>query len=322
VHGAARNGVATWRESRQVAPAEPAGYIFNIMRYALHDGPGIRTTVFFKGCPLRCAWCHNPEGQNPKPELMYFADRCLRCGDCIPVCREGASKLVEGVVHISPACRGCGTCVEQCPTGARELAGRRMTVVETLREIEKDVVFYDESGGGVTFSGGEPLLQPRFLEALLDACRARRIHTVVDTCGFASRDVVLQLGKKADLFFYDLKLVDVEKHMQATGVRNDTILENLAALAQSEARVVVRVPIIPGLNDSEEDIARLAAFLGPLPLEQIHLLPYHKTAIDKYRRLRREYRLGELQPPPPQHVQQIAEDLKVMGFDVRIGGER
>jgi pyruvate formate lyase activating enzyme len=305
---------------RCAAVVEPAGYIYDIMRYSLHDGPGIRTAVFFKGCPLRCWWCHNPESQASKPELIHFAERCLSCGDCIPVCPEGAIQWVDGAISMSAACRSCGTCVDTCPAGARELVGRWMTVAETLAEIEKDIVFYDESGGGVTFSGGEPLLQPLFLEALLDACREKRIHTVLDTSGLAPRDALLRLSRKVDLFYYDLKLVDSENHRQYTGAPNDVILENLEALVHANATVVVRFPVIPGVNDGDEHIAALAKLLSRLALRHIHLLPYHQTGIEKYRRLNLAYRMNDVEPPAPQHLRQIAAQLEREGLTVKIGG--
>jgi pyruvate formate lyase activating enzyme len=290
------------------------------MRYSLHDGPGIRTTVFFKGCPLRCWWCHNPESQAPKPELMFFAERCLGCGDCIPVCPESAVQWVNGAISITSACRSCGTCVDTCVAGAREIVGRWMTVQETLAEIEKDIVFYDQSGGGVTFSGGEPLLQPLFLEALLDACRSRRIHTVVDTSGLAPRRVVERLAAKADLFYFDLKLVDRERHRHYTGVPNDAILENLRLLAERGAAIVVRVPVVPGINDDEENLRAMAAFLKPLGLSRVDLLPYHTIGLEKYRRLNLPNRMDGTKPPAPEHMRRIAGDLEQKGFVVRIGG--
>ena len=311
-------------DARQVpetrTPWEPAGYVYNIMRYALHDGPGIRTTVFFKGCPLRCWWCHNPESQEPKPQLVYFADRCLECGDCIPICPNGAVRWVNGAISMDGACRSCGTCVDFCSAGARELVGKWMTVAETLAEIEKDAVFYDESGGGVTFSGGEPLLQPQFLEALLDACRARGIHTLVDTSGLAPREVLLRLSAKADVFYYDVKLVNPEKHRQYIGASNGVILENLEALVRAGASVVVRFPVIPGVNDGDADVAELAALLARLGLERVHLLPYHNIGIEKYRRLNLPYLMAGVEPPSHERLAQIAAQLEGQGMKVRIGG--
>ena len=290
------------------------------MPYALHDGPGIRTTVFFKGCPLSCWWCHNPEGQSPEPNLMFFENRCLGCGDCIQVCPHGAILRRNGAIHTTSACQVCGTCADTCPSAARKVAGRWMTVSEAMRDIERDLIFWDESGGGVTFSGGEPLAQPRFLESLLDACREKRIHTVVETCGLAKKELVLDLSEKVDLFLFDLKILDPLKHKKYTGVPNDSILANLEALAQRKKPVVVRFPIIPEINDDSENIRQMVALLSRLHIRRIHLLPYHQTGTEKYKRLGLGFRLEDLKAPPPSLVAKIAGEFERAGFDVRIGG--
>jgi pyruvate formate lyase activating enzyme len=243
------------------------------------------------------------------------------CGQCLAACPHGAIAREEGTIRTLPAvCRACGTCVETCPSGARQLAGRWMTVAAVLREIEKDVVFYDESGGGVTFSGGEPLAQPRFLDALLEACVARRIHTVVDTCGLAEKNLLLHLSEKVDLFLYDFKLSDPNRHQKYTGVSNALILDNLETLARRKKSVVIRFPIIPGINDGTEDLRQMIAFLSRLGLRRIDLLPYHGTGREKYRRVAMEYRLEDLEAPSPEHVRRIAQQLEREGFTVRIGG--
>ena len=314
--------VATYSTSALTrSPAETVGLVFDIRRYSVHDGPGIRTTVFFKGCPLSCWWCHNPEGRSPEPNLVLFKDLCLSCGDCLAACPNGAIVRDDGAIRTLPSvCRACGTCVETCPSDARQLAGRWMTVSAVVRKIEKDVVFYDESGGGVTFSGGEPLAQPRFVDALLEACVTRHIHTVVDTCGLADRDLMLHLSEKVDLFLYDFKLFDPIKHRKYVGVSNESILGNLEALAQRKKPVVVRFPIIPGINDEAEDIRQMASFLTGLGLLRIDLLPYHRIGVEKYRRAGMQYRLEELEPPSTDHVREIAAQFERQGFAVRIGG--
>lgn len=301
-------------------PADLSGFIFNIMHYCLHDGPGIRTTVFFKGCPLACWWCHNPESRSCRPNLMYLEDRCMDCGGCVEVCPNGAIRRVGGTVVTTSECQFCGTCVETCPAEARQLVGRRMTVSAVIREIEKDLVFWEESGGGVTFSGGEPLAQPEFLDALLDACLERRIHTVVDTCGMAKKEALLHLADKVSMFLYDLKLLDPIKHKVYTGVSNDSILENLELLAERGRPVTIRYPIIPGINDSDENVREMADFLSRLGLWRINLLPYHRTGTEKYSRLGLPYRLEGLEPPPANHVQRIALSFAQRGFTVRNGG--
>jgi len=297
-----------------------AGLVFDIQRYALHDGPGIRTTVFFKGCPLTCWWCHNPEGRSPKPDLMFFENRCLVCGDCIRVCPHGAVHCLKGEVRTDSECQVCGTCAEACPAGARKVAGRHMTVAEVMREVEQDLIFWDESGGGVTFSGGEPLAQPRFLESLLDACREKRIHTVLETCGLANRDVVLGLSEKAGLVLFDLKTLDPVKHKKFTGVSNDSIVANLEALAAKHTAVMVRYPIIPEINDDSENVGRMVSLLSRLRLWQIHLLPYHESGTEKYKRLGMEFRLDDIKAPPASLVTKIAAEFEKAGFKVKVGG--
>ncbi len=237
-----------------------SGVVFNIMRFALHDGPGIRTTVFLKGCPLSCWWCHNPESQEFAPSPMYFANRCRLCYDCVAACTNGALAFEDGRPVTSPECTRCGDCAEACVAGARELAGRRVTASEVLAECERDVVFYDESGGGVTVSGGEPLSQPEFTEALLAGCRERHIHTALDTCGFADRESALRVSRAADLVLYDLKLLDSAAHRKYTGVPSEPILANLAALTEAGRNLIVRVPLIPGVNDDRESLASADGF--------------------------------------------------------------
>ncbi|MFZ1139668.1 MAG: glycyl-radical enzyme activating protein [Candidatus Sulfotelmatobacter sp.] len=290
------------------------------MRFALHDGPGIRTTVFLKGCPLRCWWCHNPESQSPKPEVICFDDRCIRCGDCIRACPHGALHLNQGVVQDPDLCQHCGQCVSACSVGARQLAGRWMTVAEVLAEVSKDQVFFDESEGGITVSGGEPLTQPVFVEALLAACRARRIRTALDTCGFADSRVVRRISEYVDLFLYDLKLMNCEKHRRFTGVKNDLILHNLRILAAQRSAVIVRLPVIPGVNDDTDNIDALSDFLSSLDLREIELLPYHRIGSEKYNRLRLCNRMEGVDPPGGEQMETLAARLRRDGFCVRIGG--
>jgi pyruvate formate lyase activating enzyme len=299
------------------AGAEPSGLVFNVMRFSLHDGPGIRTTVFLKGCPLSCWWCHNPESRSARPELVYFAERCRLCGDCVTACPECAITIAPSGLIRSSNCRDCGACVDVCLSEARELAGRQMTVSGVLREIERDLVFFDESGGGGTFSGGEPLHQADFLDALLTACRERRIHTVLDTCGFAHRDVFVRIASKADLVLYDLKSTNLEKHRTYTGVSNQIILENLEALTKTGRPVVLRLPIIPGINDSDEEVAEAVALLTRLGIRRVDLLPYHHLGLEKYRRLGLVYQMHELAPPPSTRMAQIAKEFDRAGIQVR-----
>ncbi|MGA7476440.1 MAG: glycyl-radical enzyme activating protein [Thermoplasmata archaeon] len=303
------------------APRTPVGLVLNIMHFALHDGPGIRTTVFLKGCPLHCWWCHNPESQRHEAEVIYFEERCVRSGDCVRACPHGALHLEQGqLIHDPLRCQHCAECVSACSTSARELAGRWMTVPDVMAEVSKDQVFFDESGGGITVSGGEPLMQAGFVESLLAACRARRIPTVLDTCGWVDPSVLLRVRENVDLFFYDLKVMDREKHHHFTGVPNDVILENLRMLAELGSAVVVRVPVIPGVNDDTDNMDALSGFLAPLGLRQIDLLPYHRLGSDKYRRLHLPYEMEGVVPPSDEQMETLAARLRRDGFTVRVGG--
>ena len=300
----------------------PKGVVFDIKRFAIHDGPGIRTTVFLKGCPLRCQWCHNPEGQARQPELVVRSSRCIGCGACLAACPNSAIAM-DG--NLAPTdrrlCTACGACVEVCYAEARELVGRELTVNEVVAEIERDRPFYDESGGGVTFSGGEPLLQAEFLLALLKACADRGIHSAVDTCGSCEWQQLDMIRKHTDLFLYDLKLMDDSRHRELTGVSNQAILENLRALSHAGHSIMLRVPVIPGANDDADNMGRIGAFAAALPaLHRVDLLAYHDTAIDKYRRLNMGYPLGEVRPASAQRMDELAQAIRGFGLTVTIGG--
>jgi pyruvate formate lyase activating enzyme len=258
--------------------SQHSGTIFDVKRFAIHDGPGIRTTVFFKGCPLSCPWCHNPESQNARPELLFWAERCIGCGACVGACPVDAVSLENGTaVTNRPLCTGCGACIEVCPSQAREIAGEVWPLDRLLDVIERDLLFYDESGGGVTLSGGEPLAQPGFALAVLTACKERRIHTAVDTCGFAEWDVLDAVASQTDLFLYDVKLLDDDRHRELTGASNGLILENLERLSDAGRRIWIRYPVIPGVNDEESDVVALGKLVSRLKsVDAIHLLPFHR----------------------------------------------
>jgi pyruvate formate lyase activating enzyme len=298
------------------------GIIFDIKKYAIHDGPGIRTTVFFKGCPLNCWWCHNPEGLDISAQVIYRKDRCIGCGECINVCPEGAIALSpSGVITDQSKCVHCGICVETCPAEARELVGKVVTVDHVVGEIKKDILLYDESGGGVTFSGGEPLMQPDFLLGLLDACGKLDIHRTVDTAGYADAELLLRVADRTELFLYDLKHMDSEKHRKYTGVPNEQILSNLESLAKHGANINIRIPIIPGINSDDENIERMGSFVSSLPgVHDISLLPYHSAAEAKYGKLGMEYRLGKTLPLSEDEMEAAAKRLEKFGSHVKIGG--
>jgi pyruvate formate lyase activating enzyme len=298
------------------------GMIFDIQKYAIHDGPGIRTTVFFKGCPLRCWWCQNPEGQDSRPELVYRKSRCTGCSECAKHCPREAISLVAQHVSINREnCVLCDNCSRVCPSDALSVAGRQVSVKEILGEIEKDVTFFDESGGGVTFSGGEPLLQHDFLNAVLAECKERDIHTIVQTCGFAPYEVVDRVRDKVDLFLYDIKIMDDRKHRKYTGGSNGQILENLRKLAENGSSIVISFPIIPSINDDDENVTRTAEFIHSLPnIKHVNLLPYHRAGIEKYKNLGKLYKLDRIQPPSDQRMKSIKEEIEAFGIEVGVGG--
>jgi pyruvate formate lyase activating enzyme len=307
----------------QAGRLQVSGRVFNIQRFAVHDGPGVRTTVFLKGCPLSCWWCHNPESRTAQPEVQITAERCIQCGSCLQACEHDAVvRLADGTYSVDPLhCTRCGECTEACPTNGRKIVGEERGVDDVLDEVCLDRVFYEESGGGVTFSGGEPLAQRDFLLELLTESRARGLHTCVDTSGAAPEKTVLRVAEVADLFLYDVKMIDDTRHRLFTGAGNRTILSNLQALARRGADVWVRVPFIPGINDDRANLDALAAFVGELGRDYpVFLLPYHKIAQDKYGRLGHDYPLAGLEPPGEEQVAAAAERLRHAGLRVNIGG--
>jgi pyruvate formate lyase activating enzyme len=297
------------------------GTIFDIKRFSIHDGPGIRSTVFFKGCPLSCRWCHNPESQSPKPELIFRPERCLNCGACAEVCQTGATTVNGSEIHyVKEECRVCGECVMVCYAGARELVGYEISPEEVVEELVRDQIFYEESGGGVTFSGGEPLYQAEFLEQTLKLCRENGLHTALDTCGSGSWEDLERQLPYLDMVLYDLKLLDDQLHKEFTGTSNRNILENFRRLTESKVEIRIRRPVIPGVNDSREEIQALAGFIhNTNGVKRIDLLPYHALSADKYARLDREEG-ADWSIPNEEDQERITKQLTEEGFEVSWGG--
>jgi pyruvate formate lyase activating enzyme len=298
------------------------GLVFDIQKYSLHDGPGIRATVFLKGCPLRCAWCHNPEGISPRRELIVLEGRCFGCGECRRACSLGTSIPGRGALPARhERCRLCGSCVAACPAAARRWVGEQMSVAQVLEAVWRDRIFYDESGGGVTFSGGEPLLQFEFLRACLGACRARGLRTAVDTCGLARPEQLLALAPLADLFLYDLKLMDPARHEQFTGAPNGVILDNLRALGAVHRQIWLRVPLIPGINDDAPGLQAIARFAAAIPaVRQVNLLPFHRTGLPKLLRLGQASPLAQVQPPSAEAMAAALAIFQDLGLETKVGG--
>lgn len=299
------------------------GRVFDIKRYSIHDGPGIRTTVFLKGCALRCLWCHNPESVDPGAELMHWPARCRRCDACVAACPLGAiAKNGDGAVSVDRAkCDACGKCAEACLYDAMQIVGREMTVDEVVAEVERDRIFYEQSGGGVTLSGGDPFVQSDFAEAVLDACRARGLRTAIDTAGMAAPGVLDRLAARADLVLYDLKVMDDARHRETTGAPNGPLLENLSRLVARRTEVWVRVPLVPGVNDDDGNVRRTIDFLRSLgKVERVGLLPYHAGGMEKARRIGRERDFRAFEAPGEERVAAVAAAFREAGFDVRIGG--
>ena len=300
-----------------------SGTVFDIKKFALHDGPGLRTTVFLKGCPLCCPWCHNPEGILPAPQRIARPERCIGCGLCAAACPEQALEL-DGreVVYHPGRCVGCGACAAACPAEAVAFAGKVMSVGQVLAEIEQDRSFYDQSGGGVTFSGGEPLMQPDFLLELLKACGSQDLHRTVDTTGYGPVELLRAVAESSELLLFDLKHMDSRRHQSLTGVPNEPILDNLTMLAKTDRTLWVRIPLIPGVNDNADNLTATARFLGGLPHPpRVQILPYHSSARGKYQRLTQPYALAQALPPTRQQLAAAARLLGSWGLPITIEGD-
>ncbi len=314
---------------------ELVGKVFDIQKFTVNDGPGIRTEIFLKGCPLKCLWCHSPESQAAEAQVAWFEMRCIgvkNCGKCLGVCSVGALKagstkysIVEKtdlqLIELDrEICNNCGKCTEICPAKALCMAGTDMTIDEVMKIIEKDRSFYRKSGGGVTISGGEPMVQHKFTTALLKECKSKGLHTCLDTTGFAKWDYYKEVIKYVDLVLYDLKHMDSQTSQEILGVPNELILANARKMAAEGIALQIRIPIIPGYNDSEENLRATSEFcveLGSV-VKLVQILPYHRLGTVKYERLQKKYQLEEVKPPTDEHMHFIKGIIEAYGLKVQI----
>jgi pyruvate formate lyase activating enzyme len=296
------------------------GLVFDIQRFSVHDGPGIRTIAFLKGCPLSCRWCCNPESQKLKPVMTYQKERCIHCGRCMEACKHGAINPKNHGLIDRNLCVGCGECANVCPTGALVLKGTKMTVQQVVLEFKKDATTYRRSGGGITISGGEPLVQSDFTLGLLKASKEQGWHTAIETTAFADSEIIEKVLPYVDLALMDIKSIDPETHKKFTGVSNEIILKNAVRVSEI-TKTVVRVPTIPGVNATEEGISAICQFTKTLHnVTTIHLLPYHTYGENKYELLGRDYLMKDVKSLTPDKIQALKSVVEGQGFECIIGG--
>jgi pyruvate formate lyase activating enzyme len=312
---------------------KPAGLVFNIQRFSIHDGPGIRTTVFLKGCSMQCFWCHNPEGRHPYQELSYVAERCIACGNCVVACPSNAHVIENGMhVFLRDRCKTSGECVTTCYSGALTMSGSVMTVEEVVSEVLRDAVFYESSKGGVTLSGGEPAFDSGFARAILERCKMEGLHTAIETCGYCSWSALEELLPLTDLIMMDIKLVTREKHEAATGNSNERILDNARRLTLTGKPIIFRTPIVRTVNDSNEEFGKIVSFVKSLVDLRLgngatgdgssgityELLTFHKLASDKYRNLGLEYKASHIEPLGKPRMQELVALAQAQGIDTHM----
>lgn len=295
--------------------------VCEIEKYATRDGPGIRSVVFLKGCPLRCIWCANPETQKKENELYYHAAACIQCKRCIKICDNGVLLAKDEKLHIvRNKCTACGQCVTECPMGALQLVGKEMNVEEVFAEVKKDIVFYQQSGGGITISGGEVLMHEEFVITLLQKSKEHYIHTAIETSGFGSGQSLLNIAEYCDVILFDIKHTDKDVHKEVTGVDHNVIIENLKLLSRMHSHIIIRVPLITGWNNSEENIKNIVQIAKENEIEEIHLLPYHSLGREKYNRLGRKYNAEEIKSPSDIQVNEFKDYIIRQGLKCNIGG--
>ncbi len=299
------------------------GLVYDLQRFAIHDGPGIRTLVYMKGCSLKCLWCSSPQTQRPKPEILHNEINCKKCGKCIEICpiRVISMSDEDEIVINRDLCNNCGDCVETCLNQALKIVGDHVTVEELFKDINKDAPFYRRSDGGVTIGGGEPTMQSDFVEAFLKRCKQNYLHTVMETCGYVKWEKLETLVKYLDLVYMDVKHMDPAAHKELTGASNELILENIKKVSKLRP-LIVRIPVIPGLNDSEKNIRKTAEFALSLGnnLKRIDLLPYHKFGSMTYTRIGMAYKIEDIEPPSDAHMKKLKEIVESCGVIAQIGG--
>lgn len=295
--------------------------VLNIQKYSIHDGEGIRTTIFFKGCPMNCKWCHNPESQSYSAEIMHNNEKCKKCGSCIINCKQKAISCENGLVVTNNNCTACGECTDICLNNAREKVGKRYTIDELMKEIEKDKMFYEQSNGGVTLSGGEIMTQNiEYIETLLKRCKRMGYRVNIDTCGHANFENFKIIIPYVDTFLYDIKHLDNEIHKELTGQGNELVLENLKKLSEAGAKLNIRMPLVEGINSDDLHIKKVIEFLKKIKIWQINLLPYHNTGKSKYEKLGLIYEGDSYDAPSNERIEEIKVMFEKNNFLVKIGG--